>query len=80
MAGDARGPSILLPAVASGGLPAVLMRGAVLGALAYGTYAFTNHAMLEGWTAALVAADVAWGIVLTAAAAACGLWATRLGS
>ena len=70
----------VLPALASGGVPGALLRGAVLGALAYGTYAFTNHAMLEGWPATLVAADVAWGIVLTAAAAACGLWAARLGS
>jgi uncharacterized membrane protein len=77
-------PSICLavfPALASGGVSGALLRGAVLGALAYGTYAFTNYAMVEGWTGALVAADVAWGMGLTkAAAAACGLWATRLGS
>jgi uncharacterized membrane protein len=69
----------VLPALASGGVPAALGRGALLGGLAYGTYAFTNYAMLEGWTLVLTAADVGWGIVVTAAAAACGLWAARLG-
>ena len=65
----------VLPALASGGLRLALLNG-----LAYGTYAFTNHAVLKGWTFTLVAADVAWGIVLTAVTAACGLFAARLGS
>ncbi len=68
----------VLPALASGGARTALVKGAVLGALAYGTYAFTNYAMLKGWTPGLAAADVAWGIVLTAVTAACGLFAARL--
>jgi uncharacterized membrane protein len=68
----------VLPALASGGLRTALVNGAVLGCVAYGTYAFTNYAMLEGWTRALAAADVAWGIVLTAVTAACGVFAARL--
>jgi uncharacterized membrane protein len=70
----------VLPALASGGLRTALVNGAVLGGVAYGTYAFTNYALLKGWTFALAAADVAWGIVLTALTAACGLLAARLGS
>ena len=54
------------------------MNGAIFGGLAYGTYAFTNYAVLKGWTWTLVAADVAWGVVLTAVAAACGLLAAQL--
>jgi uncharacterized membrane protein len=69
----------VLPALASGGVRAALVNGAALGGVAYGTYAFTNYAVLEGWTVAVVAADVSWGIVLTAVAAACGLLAARLG-
>jgi uncharacterized membrane protein len=69
----------VLPALASPSVRTALARGAVLGGVAYGTYAFTNLAMLEGWTLALTAADTAWGMVVTAAAAACGLWAARLG-
>ena len=70
----------VLPALTSGGIRLAMLNGAVFGGLAYGTYAFTNYAVLNGWTLTLVAADVAWGIVLTAVTAACGLYAARLGS
>ncbi len=69
----------VVPALTSGGMRLALFNGAVFGGLAYGTYAFTNYAVLKGWTLTLVAADVAWGIVLTAATAACGLLTARLG-
>ncbi len=69
----------VLPAIESGGMRTALLNGAIFGGLAYGTYAFTNYAVLKGWTLTLVFADVAWGIVLTAVAAACGLFAARLG-
>jgi uncharacterized membrane protein len=67
------------PALQSGGVRLAMLNGAIFGGLAYGTYAFTNHAVLKGWTFTLVVADVAWGIVLTAVTAACGLFAARLG-
>jgi len=70
----------VLPALASGGVRTALVNGATLGGLAYGTYAFTNYALLEGWTLTLTAADLGWGIVLTAVTATCGLFAARLGS
>jgi uncharacterized membrane protein len=70
----------VLPALAAGGVRTALVNGAILGGLAYGTYALTNHALLEGWSLTLAAADVAWGIALTAVTAACGLLAARLGS
>ncbi len=69
----------VLPALPSSGTRLALLNGAIFGGLAYGTYAFTNYAVLKGWTLTLVVADVAWGIVLTAVAAACGLFAARLG-
>lgn len=67
------------PALAAGGMRVALTNGAVLGALAYGAYAFTNYAVLEGWTFSLVVADVLWGAVLTAGTSATGLLAARLG-
>ena len=70
----------VLPALHSGGARLALLNGAIFGGLAYGTYAFTNYAVLKGWTFKLVVADVVWGIVLTAVTAACGLLAARLGS
>jgi uncharacterized membrane protein len=70
----------VLPALASGGVRTALVNGAILGGLAYGTYAFTNYALLEGWTFTVAAADLGWGIVVTAVTAACGLLAARLGT
>lgn len=40
--------------------------GALLGALAYGTYEFTNKAVINGWPWAMVVVDFSWGIILTA--------------
>lgn len=40
--------------------------GALLGALAYGTYEFTNKAVIKDWPWPMVAVDFTWGIILTA--------------
>jgi uncharacterized membrane protein len=52
-------------------------RGAGLGLVTYATYELTNWAVLAGWPATLVPVDVAWGVVLTAAAASTGNLAYR---
>jgi uncharacterized membrane protein len=70
----------VLPALASGDVRRALVNGAALGGLAYGTYALTNYALLEGWTLTLAAADLGWGVIQTAVAAACGFLVVRLGS
>ena len=51
--------------------------GALLGLVAYGTYTFTNYAMLEGWTMSLVCVDVFWGISVTALCCFVGYRASR---
>jgi uncharacterized membrane protein len=51
---------------------AAARRGAGLGLVAYGTYELTNWAVLRGWPPTLVLPDIAWGVVLTAVAAAAG--------
>ena len=43
--------------------------GALLGAVAYGTYDLTNRATLRGFPWALAVVDLAWGTALTAAVA-----------
>lgn len=43
--------------------------GALLGLLAYGTYEFTNKAVVAGWPWQMVALDTTWGVVLTTAVA-----------
>ena len=46
--------------------------GALLGAVAYGTFTITNYALIDGWTLTLVATDIPWGAFLTAVSATAG--------
>lgn len=66
-----------LPALKADAPLQALVTGAVLGALAYGTYEFTNYATLARWSPAMVAIDVAWGTVLTGVSAWVGVLAAR---
>ena len=50
---------------------------ALLGAMAYGTYEFTNMATLKGWNWQMVALDLTWGAVLTGVSASAGVVAVR---
>lgn len=68
---------VSLPALKDGAVLRALWQGALLGAIAYGTYEWTNYATLKSWTPAMVFTDWAWGTVLTAISAAGGVWATR---
>ena len=61
---------VSIPALNVGSIAQAFLAGAVLGALAYGTYEFTNFATLKGWTAQMVMVDVIWGAVLTGTSAA----------
>ncbi len=54
-----------------------LLRGALLGLLAYGTYDMTNLATLKGWPWRMAAVDMAWGTALTALAALGGYLAAK---
>lgn len=70
---------VTAPALASGGsLLSVALNGAALGAIAYGTYEFTNLATVKGWTLKMTVVDFTWGVALTAVSAAGGVWAARL--
>ena len=54
-----------------------MMRGAVLGLIAYGTYDFTNYATLKQWPLTMVIVDLIWGTFITGVAAAAGYWLAR---
>lgn len=54
----------------------VLLNGAILGFLAYGTYTITNYAMLTDWTLTLVITDVLWGGFVTAICSLAGFYAS----
>ena len=66
---------VSVPALKSGA--GVILPAAVLGFMAYGTYEFTNYALIKGWTLRMVLTDVGWGTVLTAVSAWGGLALTR---
>lgn len=66
---------VSLPAVKTGA--PVVLPAAIIGAMAYGTYEFTNYATLGGWHPAMVATDLVWGTVLTAFSAWAGVWIAR---
>lgn len=65
------------PALRSGASAQALIGGAVVGAMAYGAYEFTNYATLRAWHPAMVAVDLAWGTVLTGVSAWAGVVVTR---
>lgn len=65
------------PALASRSLKTAVVNGAVLGAIAYGTFTLTNFSVLKGWTTGLVFSDIAWGTFLTALSAGCGYLSAR---
>lgn len=49
-----------------------MLLGALFGLFCYSTFALTNMAILNQWHWSLVIPDVAWGMVVTAAAASLG--------
>lgn len=51
---------------------AALLRGGLLGLIAYATYDLTNQATLRGWPLAITLADLGWGMAVTAMAASVG--------
>jgi uncharacterized membrane protein len=56
---------------------AVFGAGALIGAMAYGTYEFTNLATLKAWDWRMVATDLTWGTLLTGTSATVGVAALR---
>lgn len=69
---------VSLPALRADSPAQALIPAALIGAMAYGTYEFTNYATLKGWAPAMVANDLVWGTVLTAFSAWAGVAITRL--
>lgn len=68
---------VSLPALREGVAVQALLGGALLGAMAYGTYEFTNYATLRDWHWHMVAVDLTWGAVLTGVSAWAGVMITR---
>jgi uncharacterized membrane protein len=60
------------PGLASGRWTTSLGLGALLGLIAYATYDLTNQATLRDWPWRVPLADLGWGTLVTAVAAAAG--------
>ena len=65
------------PALAAQRSATAVLNGGALGAVTYGTYTLTNHAILSAWSWHLVFSDIAWGAFLTAICSACGYLAAK---
>ena len=68
---------VSLPALRADAPFQALYMGALLGAVAYGTYEFTSYAVMKDWSWQMVLADTTWGAVLTGGSALVGVLVTR---
>lgn len=68
----------VLPAIAERRATTAILRGALLGLVAYGTYDLTNQATLRNWSTLVTVADLCWGTILTACAATAGYWVATM--
>jgi uncharacterized membrane protein len=60
----------ILPGIKGGSAMQAMFLGAALGLVAYGTYDFTNLAVVEGFNLRIALIDLAWGTTLSGATAA----------
>ncbi len=65
------------PALRDGNWVGVLLAGAVLGLVAYGTYDITNLSTVRGWSPTIAIIDMVWGTALTAVSATAGYLVTK---
>lgn len=64
---------VSIPALRDGDAGRAALHGAVIGAMAYGTYEFTSMAIMKHWSWSMVATDTIWGAVLTGFSAWAGV-------
>jgi uncharacterized membrane protein len=62
----------IMPALGQGGWRRLLVHAAVFGLVAYATYDLTNQATLKTWSTTITLVDMAWGTLVTTAAASAG--------
>jgi uncharacterized membrane protein len=60
------------PALREGGWRRLLIHAVVFGLVAYATYDLTNQATLKTWSTTITLVDMAWGSLVTTAAASAG--------
>ena len=68
---------VVNPALAHNSLGRAAGYGALFGLVAYATYDLTNLAVLKGYSPTIAVIDLAWGMVITAAAASAAYLAVQ---
>ncbi len=68
---------VVIPGVEDGSLRTTLLKGALFGLIAYGTYDLTNQATVKNWPLTITAVDMAWGTVLSVAVSYIGFVAGK---
>ena len=56
---------VVVPGVEDGSLRTTLLKGALFGLIAYGTYDLTNQATVKNWPLTITAVDTVWGTALS---------------
>ena len=56
---------VSVPALRDAAPGRAALHGAIIGAMAYGTYEFTSMSIMKDWSWQMVAVDTIWGAVLT---------------
>ena len=68
---------VVIPGVEDGSLRTTLLKGALFGLIAYGTYDLTNQATVKNWPLTITAVDMVWGTVLSVAVSYIGFVAGK---
>jgi len=68
---------VVIPGVEDGSLKTTLLKGALFGLIAYGTYDLTNQATVKNWPLTITAVDMVWGTVLSVAVSYIGFVAGK---
>jgi uncharacterized membrane protein len=68
---------VVVPGVEDGSLRTTLLKGALFGLIAYGTYDLTNQATVKNWPLTITAVDMVWGTALSVAVSYIGFVAGK---
>jgi uncharacterized membrane protein len=68
---------VVVPGVEDGSLRTTLLKGALFGLIAYGTYDLTNLATIKNWPLTITAVDMVWGTALSVAVSYIGFVAGK---
>jgi uncharacterized membrane protein len=64
---------VSVPALRDADPARAALHGAIIGAMAYGTYEFTSMSIMKNWSWSMVAVDTTWGAILTGFSAWAGV-------